>query len=141
VRNFAFYFAAWEILAELPSLASHGAPKMARLRKQDKGERCTEHVGFYVTPTAKVELDRRVASSSLQLSEWCRRALLSDALASAPACDYEAIRQLVVAMNRVGNNVNQMTALANKRGHLPTQRALSAVLDQIIAAVRKVRDL
>jgi hypothetical protein len=114
---------------------------MGRLRKDQKAARRTAFAGVHLTPDERAEFDRRAAASGLPSSEWHRRALLSDANASGPACDFEAIRQLVVAMNRVGNNVNQMTALANKRGHLPTQRALSAVLDQIIAAVRKVRDL
>jgi hypothetical protein len=114
---------------------------MARYRKGNTTERRTAFLGFQVTPTERAEAERRAASSSLQLSEWGRRLLLSDANGSAPVCDFEAIRQLVVAINRVGNNVNQMTALANKRGHLPNQKALAAVLAEIVAAARKVRDL
>jgi hypothetical protein len=114
---------------------------MGRLRKDQKAARRTAFAGVHLTPDEREEFDRRTAASGLPPSEWHRRALLSDANGSAPACDFEAIRQLVVAINRVGNNVNQMTALANKRGHLPNQKALAAVLAEIVAAARKVRDL
>jgi hypothetical protein len=115
---------------------------MARLRKEDEAPRRTAFLGFQLTPTERATLDRRAASSGLHLSEWCRRVLLSDAKAPAPAArDPEAIRGLRAAIAHVGNNWNQMTHHVNASGDLPSRTILEAIGAEIIAALRKVREL
>lgn len=115
---------------------------MARLRKEDKAPRRTAFIGAQLTPAERAKVERRAASSGLNLSEWCRRAMLSDRAEPAPAAsDPKAIQALRAAIIHLGNNWNQLTARANLTGNLPSQKVLQEVGAAIIAALRKVREL
>jgi hypothetical protein len=125
-----------------PAAALAGAPEMARLRKDDTGERRTAFLGFQLTPAERAEIDRRAAVTGRHVSDYGRMVLLSPLKAPAPSArDPQAIRELAGAISRVGNNWNQMTHLAHEHGALPTEKALAAVMDEIIAALDKVRAL
>ena len=116
---------------------------MARLREKDAAaERRTAGLRLQLTPTERARLERRAASSGLHLSEWCRRMLLSDVREPAPAArDPAAIRGLRAEVCHVSNNLNQLTRLANTERRLPAQEALAALLAEVAAALRKVREL
>ena len=112
---------------------------MARLRKEDAGERRTEHVGFYLTPSERRELTARAASSAYSLSDFCRIVLLSDLKAPAPSQrDPRALRALAVEISRVGNNLNQLSHHANAHNALPAERLLAEATARIIASLDKV---
>ena len=115
---------------------------MARPRKTNEAERRAQHVGIQLTEDEKKELRSRAAKTDRKLSDYCRIVLLSDHKAPAPSArDIEAIRKLVVALNRIGNNVNQLAHVANQTNELPDARALREVSAAIKAAVVKVMDL
>jgi hypothetical protein len=115
---------------------------MARPRKNDKGERRSDFVGFYVTPTERAKLNRRAAATGRTVSEFSREVLLSPAKEPAPAaCDPQAAQGVRVQIRHAGNNLNQLTHIANQRGDLPSQKLLAAAIEEVVAALRKVRSL
>jgi hypothetical protein len=112
---------------------------MARPRKENKDELRTDFFGFQVTPAERAEIDRRAASSGLHRSEWGRRILLSDLKAPAPpARDPAVINAVVVELNHHGNNLNQLTRIANERRDMPSAKALAEVLALIKATLEKL---
>jgi mobilization protein NikA len=139
---FFSFFGTCGIPVELrPQLRIFGV-KMARLQKEDKAPRRTAGLRLQLTPTERATLDRRAAAAGLHLSEWGRRMLLSDLRAPAPAArDPAAIRGLRAEVCHVSNNLNQMTRHANTEQHLPAQEALAAMLAEVAAVLRKVREL
>jgi len=117
---------------------------MARPKKQDEAERLTEFHGFHVTPSMKAVIEKRALATGLHPSEYSRRVLLSDEKAPAPSArDPAAIRDLTVAITRLGNNHNQIAKHANERKNLPPEldAALLEVSRRIIAALDKVTEL
>ncbi len=118
---------------------------MARPKKQDQGERRTKRLGVPLTPTEQAELRHRaslVFGATPNVSEYARLILLSDWKAPPPnARSPEAIRELAVAIRRVGNNVNQLAHIANERRSLPVEQMLRDVSEQIKAALQKVMAL
>jgi hypothetical protein len=114
---------------------------MARRSKEDATERLTAFVGFQVTPAEKAELERRAKATGRLPSDFYRIVLLSDLKAPVPAgIDPAAIRELITAINHVGNNHNQIAKHANERKALPPEldAALLAVSREIMAALEKV---
>ena len=115
---------------------------MARPRKTNEAELRAQHVGIQLTENEKKELRFRAAKTGRKLSDYCRIVLLSDHKAPAPSArSPEAIRELVVALNRVGNNVNQLAKVANETNQLPDRRALEEVTARIAETVEKVMAL
>jgi hypothetical protein len=112
---------------------------MARRSKDDTTDRRTVHVGFYVTPIERAELDERAAATGRSLSDFARLVLLSDAKKPAPTIrDPAAIRALAVEISRVGNNLNQLTAVAHSRRDTPHLMELREVLELVAPALEKV---
>jgi hypothetical protein len=115
---------------------------MARPRRENEAELRTEHVGFYVTPAERAELDRRATVTGRPRSDYCRIVLLSDLKAPAPSVvDYTAVHELVTQISRVGNNVNQVAHIANERRDLPSLKVLDEVKALIKACLEKVMAL
>jgi len=112
---------------------------MARLRKNDKGDRRTAFLGVHLTPSERAEIDRRASATGYSLSDYSRIILLSERKAPAPPVrDPEAIRALTVAIVREGTNLNQMAHHTNLTGDLPTRKALTDMLALIRASLEKV---
>ena len=112
---------------------------MARLRKDDTGERRTAFVGFYVTPAEQAELVERAASVGRSLSDFARIVLLSDLKRPAPnARDPRSIKALAAEIARVGNNLNQLARIANERRAVPPERELRDVAELVKSAISKV---
>ena len=111
---------------------------MARRQKEDAGERLTEFFGFNVTPAQKAELERRAKATGYSPSEFARIVLLSDLKAPAPSPrDPAVIRELTVALTRLGNNHNQLTKLGNEARSLPYERDRRAASEALAAAFAK----
>lgn len=115
---------------------------MARRRKEDSSERRTAGLRLQLTPAERAELDARAATTGRNLSDYARIVLLSDLKKPAPSVrNVRALGQLVVALNRIGNNVNQLAHVANAINEIPSERALRELTAQIKAAVAKVMEL
>jgi hypothetical protein len=115
---------------------------MARRRKQDAGERRTAALRLQLTPTERAEIDRRAAAFGRRVSDFGRTVLLSDLKAPAPpARDRASVQGVRAQIRHAGNNLNQLTHIANQRGDLPSQKLLAAAIEEVVAALRKVRDL
>jgi len=115
---------------------------MARPRKENKAELRTEHLGFYVTPAERAEIDRRAAATGRHVSEYSRMVLLSPLKAPAPSArDPAAINALLIEFAREGNNLNQLTRIANERRDMPSAKALGEALSHLRAVMQKVLEL
>lgn len=115
---------------------------MARRRKDDAAERRTAFLGVQLTPSEKAELVRRAELVSRNVSDYARIVLLSEHKAPAPSTrDSGAIRQLAVAITRVGTNINQLAHVANAINEIPSERVLREVSAQIVEALEKVMAL
>src|SRR5208283_3601460 len=111
---------------------------MARPRKEKSALR-TAGLRLQLTPAERAEIDRRASSSGLHRSEWGRRILLSDVKAPAPpARDPAVINAVVLELNHHGNNLNQLTRIANERHDMPSAKALAEVLALIKASLEKL---
>ena len=115
---------------------------MARRRKEDDTERRTQRLGVPLTPTEQAELRNRAAKvfgDDPNVSEYARLILLSDCKSPPPSSrDPRLISQLVVALNRLGNNINQLAHVANAIHEIPSERVLREVSAQIVEALEKV---
>jgi len=115
---------------------------MARLRKDDTGERRTAYVSFFVTPTERDELDARAESIGCSRSEFLRIVALSDLKKPAPtARSPEAMRELANEIRHVGTNLNQLAHHANAAGSMPDKQTLDEVTEKIVAALDRVISL
>ena len=118
---------------------------MARPKKEDQSERRTKRLGVPLTPTEQTELRFRaskVFGNNPNLSEYARLILLDDWKNPPPnARSPEAIRELVVAIRRVGTNVNQLAHIANESRRVPAEERLRDISEQIVAALQKVMAL
>ena len=115
---------------------------MAGKRKNDPTDRRTAYVSFFVTPSECDELNERAAALNIGRSEFLRIVALSDLKKPAPSArDGAAIRALAVEIARVGNNINQLTHLANERRELPRKAEFSAVSNDLKKTLEKVWEL
>ncbi len=118
---------------------------MARPKKEDQSELRDHHVGIQLTKREKDELRHRasmVFGLTPNVSEYCRLILLDDWKSPAPnARSPEAIRELAVAISRVGTNVNQLAKIANESRSVPAERMLKEVSEQLAAVLQRVMDL
>lgn len=115
---------------------------MARRQAHDASERRTQFVGFQVTPTERADLAERAARTGETLSELCRRLMVAEAGREPRAArDVKAIRELSLALVRIGTNVNQIAYRANEARRVPEESYLREMGERIIAALEKVSAL
>ena len=115
---------------------------MARRQANDAGERRAVKVTVQLTPSERADLDARAVRTGENLSELCRRLLLTGAgQEPRSARDVKAIRELSVALVRIGTNINQMAYRANETRRVPEERYLREVGERIEAALLKVTAL
>src|SRR3954454_2600763 len=101
---------------------------MARYEKSYTGERRTEFVGFYVTPTERAALDAGAALHGATMSEYARDLLMSRAGAAYAATSRRRnpeAKAIIDAMNAaghelqaIGNNLDQIARPLNATGDL-----------------------
>lgn len=115
---------------------------MGRRKDTDAGERRTVVLSLKLTAKEKAKLQRRAAKAlgaHPNLSEFARTILLGESReATTPIRNTKAIRELVVAITRVGTNLNQLTRIANERRQLPAERHLKTVTARIVATLERV---
>jgi Bacterial mobilisation protein (MobC) len=132
---------------------------MARYERTYTGERRTEHVGFYVTPSERAELeDAAKGQGAPTLSGYARELLFRRSAAVVAATrrnpEAKAIMDALTAaayeLSAIGNNLNQIARALNTTGELrdwqqdelrEAIRLFEKGEAQHIAAVERVLDL
>ena len=72
-------------------------------------------------------LEKKVVLSGLPREHFCREALLTGVVKPLPPIDFH---EFVVELRHIGNNINQLTALAHSRGFIDSLR-LRELTDQL----------
>ncbi len=108
---------------------------MARYERAYAGERRTEHVGFYVTPSERATLEAAAARQGATISAFAREQLFRRAAAVVAATrrNPEAAA-LMRELSAIGNNLNQLVRHANSTGELGPER--SAEVDETLLAIK-----
>ena len=106
---------------------------MAKVRKTGQGsekrQRAEQH-RIRLTAAERVELNRRAAEAGMSVAAYVRHQALDTSgprSARRFTLDEILIRQLIGEISRIGNNLNQLTRLANM-GDLEEPRELAPVL-------------
>lgn len=103
-----------------------GRPKLA------PDERRTERLaGIRLTPAERVFVEQSAAAAGLDLAEFCRRAILGQRIA---ARRQRADDALLLALNRVGVNLNQIAHRVNAGRGLPYD------MPEVLAELRSILD-
>ena len=112
---------------------------MARLPRGFAGERRTEHFSFQLTPSERDHLERLAEARGMLRAELVRSYLPLPAANDDPRRRPEPEKIAVVnALSRIGNNLNQLTKLANQSGRLPEEHALRELSAELKDAFRRV---
>ena len=131
---------------------------MGRYEKNYTGERRTEFIGFYVTPSERRQIEDAAAEAgSPTLSDWARDLLLARSAQAAmlraqrrnPEAKgiMDALHAAARELNASGNNLNQIAHAYNATGEPPDLVTLYEALaenrhgvEMIRAAVGRVLD-
>lgn len=112
---------------------------MARYRRGYDGERRSAGFTVQLTESERAELSERADGRGLLLSDYVRACCLTDRLPPAESGRTRAEnRELVAALARIGNNLNQMAHRANVAGQVIHEDALKAALAELGEATRRI---
>ena len=113
---------------------------MARRKKEDASERRSAFLGLQLTPSEKAELVGRAADVGLSVSDFARMALFLDGWKNPPpnVRSPRVLRELTVAIKKLGTNVNQLAHVANAINEIPSERVLREIAAQIDEVLQKV---
>ena len=118
---------------------------MARYDQSYDGERRTASVHVQLTPHERAELEaaaaaKGAASLSAFVRTLCLRRLADVARVAGTSRNPDA-RRLLYELNAIGNNLNQLTHIANTYRALPAADELRAVTGLLKAAMARVMAL
>jgi hypothetical protein len=115
---------------------------MARYERAYAGEYRTRSIGIKLTPAERAELESAAKARGAGLSEYVRDLCLrrSAAAAARKARNPDA-KALSLELHRIGNNLNQLTRIANTRRAMPHLYELRMVTGMVKAALQRVLDL
>lgn len=115
---------------------------MARYEQSYVGGRRTASVHVQLTPDERAELEAAAAEGgSASLSAYIRTLCLrrrADAARVAGARRNPDARRLMYELNAIGNNLNQLTRIANTLRAMPAGDELRAVTGLLKAAMARV---
>jgi hypothetical protein len=95
----------------------------------------TEVVSVRMSPAERLAVAERADRCGQCLSTYMRRV----ALGSIPRSRPRRIEQKVVYhLGRIGNNLNQLTRIANTTGRIDLSQRLEAVLNELLQAIRRL---
>ncbi len=124
--------AAW--LREL-ALRSTVTPPLPEPDSRPPESHLTRPVSTRFSPEQYEEIRERASACGLPVAAYARRAVLG----AAPVLRRGSnVRPAIVALNRVGNNLNQLTRLANQGMPFPAE--VAAAVSGVLAEVRRMRD-
>ena len=115
---------------------------MARYDQSYVGERRTASVHVQLTPDERTELETAaVETGSASLSAYVRTLCLrrlADAARVAGTRRNPDAQGLMYELKAIGNNLNQLTHIANTLRAMPAEEKLRAVIDLLKAAMARV---
>lgn len=112
---------------------------MARYRSGYDGERRTASLRAWITPSEQAELTTRAEARGLMMSDYVRACCLTDRLPPAGMTRPPGeARELIAALARIGNNLNQMAHRANATGQVVSEAALKVALTELGEATRRI---
>jgi uncharacterized protein (DUF1778 family) len=115
---------------------------MARYDRGYAGEYRTRSIGIKLTPAERADLESAAAAKGASLSEYIRELCLRrSAHAVAGATRNPEAKALSVELNRIGNNLNQLTRIANTKRTMPHFYELRMLTGMVKTALQRVLDL
>ncbi|CAH2606398.1 MobC family plasmid mobilization relaxosome protein (plasmid) [Rhodovastum atsumiense] len=112
---------------------------MGRYRRTYSGARRTAGYTVQLTPHERMALEQRAESHCLTMAAYVRARCLNGHLPPADrTCTRAEQRELVAALARIGNNLNQLAHHANATGEIASARALRAALAELGEATRRI---
>lgn len=114
---------------------------MARYQQDYAGERRTAHVGLQLTPSERADLEAAAGQRGQAISEYVREMCFHR---PGPAPEFRrnpVKRELLFELRALGNNLNQLTRIANTNGEITRPDELHETLALVRAAIAKVLDL
>jgi uncharacterized protein (DUF1778 family) len=115
---------------------------MARYKRAHAGEHRTRSIGIKLTPAERTALESAAAAKGARLSEYVRELCLRrSAVAVAGATRNPDAKALSVELNRIGNNLNQLTRIANTKRTMPHFYELRMLTGMVKTALQRVLDL
>jgi len=124
--------AAW--LRDLALGAVDVAPSIA---PPTSAERLTQPVSTRLTPEQHDWLEAAAAACGLPLAAYVRRLVLG--ATATPRPHRASVRAAIAALNRVGNNLNQIAKKANQ-GVPVVPSEVAAIVAEVLEEVRNIRD-
>jgi hypothetical protein len=115
---------------------------MSRYAKEYSGERRTAKVTVQLTPSERTALEKDAEGRGTSLSqlarELClRRSSLTSPVVAGTRRDPHA-RAIVQELTAIGNNLNQLTKLANTNKAAPQHQELRSTTELLKAALHRV---
>ena len=114
---------------------------MARYRVTDSSERRTAGLTIQFTPTERKQLGEAAERRGAALGEYVRQLCLRRGgrdVVVAGSRRNPAAKALADELRAIGNNLNQLTRVANQTGEISRSGELSVTIDILKAAMRKV---
>jgi hypothetical protein len=112
---------------------------MARHKRSYTGERRTEHIGFYATPTERAELEAAAAQRGANRSEYTRELVYRRLGTPVTVAGVQRNADAAALVNQVrplGVNMNQVARHLNATGEIrdyPELRELLAGIKAVLA--------
>ncbi len=125
--------AAW--LRELALRSPVSSPLSPELDSSPPEPHLTRPVATRVSPEQYQEIRERARACGLSVAAYVRLSVLGVTPVLRRGSD---VRPAIAALNRVGNNLNQLTRLANQGMPFPAE--LAATIAGVLAEVRRMRD-
>jgi hypothetical protein len=108
---------------------------MARYADEYSGERRTAALHIQLTPAERAQIEAAAhAAGSPSLSQFARDYLLRRSLQAQRIADVRRNREakgLMYQLSAIGNNLNQLTRVANSSGVVATVEELRAVTEML----------
>ena len=128
------------VVIHLPPPADLARPAKRR-SGSERRQRQSGPVLVRLLPEERAAIEEKAAAAGLSLAAYARACMLGNAGPRArkrPPVDRELLARATAAVNRVGNNWNQLTHASNRGDDVPRSE-LAAVGHEIIAALTDIR--